>query len=169
MSVQLSPPAICLHASAPYDSTVTPQTIVHGHDDGAKNGVARFVEKLGLNAIILHERPSKSQTIIEKMEANADGVGFAVVLLTPDDIGAPKDKSTDLRARARQNVIADLGYFCGSLGRSKVCVQYVEGVEIPSDFDGGTYVPLDAGGGWRFELAKEMKVAGLDVDLNDAV
>ena len=60
--------------------------LVHGHDDGAKEAVARFVEKLGLEAVILHELPNMGRTIIEKFEQSA-GVGYAVVLLTPDDIG----------------------------------------------------------------------------------
>ncbi len=143
--------------------------IVHGHDDLAKTSVARFIEKLGLQAIILHEQPNKGQTIIEKFESNAANVGFAVVLLTPDDVGAPKDSPNDVKERARQNVILELGYFCGSLGRNRVCVLYKEGVEIPSDYLGVVYTPLDSAGGWHLKLAKEMKEAGLDVDLNKAI
>jgi predicted nucleotide-binding protein len=143
--------------------------IVHGHDDLTKTSVARFIEKLGLEAIILHEQPNKGQTIIEKFESNAANVGFAVVLLTPDDVGAPKEAPNDVKERARQNVILELGYFCGSLGRNGVCVLYKEGVEIPSDYLGVVYTPIDSTGGWHLKLAKEMKAAGLDVDLNKAI
>lgn len=143
--------------------------IVHGHDEAAKTSVARFLEKLGLKAIILHEQPNKGQTIIEKFESNAAGVGFAIVLLTPDDVAAPKDKPNDTSLRARQNVIMELGYFCGTLGRDKVCVLYKKGVEIPSDYIGVVYTQIDDSDGWHLKLAKEMKEAGLYVDLNKAL
>lgn len=141
--------------------------IVHGHDETAKVNVARFVEKLGLDAIILHEQPNKGQTIIEKFESNAADVGFAIVLLTPDDIAASKDTPTETTLRARQNVIMELGYFCAAHGRDKVCVLYKEDVEIPSDYIGVVYTELDDSEGWHLKLAKEMKEADLNVDLND--
>ena len=64
--------------------------IVHGRDNAVKEEVARFIDKLGLHPIILHEKPDRGKTIIEKFEHHSD-VGFAVVLLTPDDVGHPKD------------------------------------------------------------------------------
>jgi hypothetical protein len=91
--------------------------IVHGRDDGAREAVARYVEKLGFEAIILHEQANQGRTIIEKIEAHRD-VGFAVVLLTPDDVGSIKGEA--LQPRARQNVLLELGYFVGRLGRSRV-------------------------------------------------
>ena len=60
--------------------------IVHGHDDALKQEVARYIEKLGLNAIILAEQANQGRTIIEKFEAHAEQAGFAIVLLTPDDL-----------------------------------------------------------------------------------
>lgn len=143
--------------------------VVHGHDDLVKSSVARFIEKMGLEAIILHEQPNNGKTIIEKFEANAAGVSFAVVLLTPDDVAAPASNPDHLRHRARQNVVLELGYFCGALGRNRVCVLYKGDVEIPSDYLGVIYTPLDDAEGWHLKLAKEMKVAGLDIDLNKAI
>jgi predicted nucleotide-binding protein len=140
--------------------------IVHGRDEGAKEAVARFVERLGLNAIVLHEQASAGSTIIEKFEEYSDVV-FAVVLLTPDDVGQPRDKSEKLKPRARQNVIFELGYFVAKIGRKNVCVLYKE-VEIPSDFQSIVYVPMDPSGAWRGQLAKEMKKVGLPIDLNRA-
>lgn len=142
--------------------------VVHGRDEAAKEAVARYIEKLGLKAIILHEQPNAGRTIIEKFEVYSS-VNFAVVLLTPDDVGAPRDKSTEGKARARQNVIFELGYFIGKLGRQQVCALYKEDVELPSDIYGVLYVPMDAAGAWRLMLAREMKQAGLPVDLNKAV
>ena len=139
--------------------------VVHGHDEEAKQSVARCLEKLELEAIILHEKPSRGQTIIEKFEDYAD-VGFAVVLLTPDDMGAARDNVDNLKPRARQNVVFELGFFVGSLGRRRVCALLKGDVEIPSDFAGVLWVPMDAGGAWRFKLVQEMIAAGLDVDPN---
>lgn len=137
--------------------------VVHGHDDEAKESVARFVEKLNLEAVILHEQPSLGKTIIEKFEKYAN-VRFAVVLLTPDDVGAVASQPKSLKARARQNVIFELGFFVAKLGRRNVCALYKEEVEIPSDIQGLLYVPMDRNGAWRSQLAREMQASGLPID-----
>jgi hypothetical protein len=138
--------------------------LVHGHNDALREMAARFMEKLGLNVTILSEKPSAGATIIEKLESNAL-VSFAVVLMTGDDVGSKKHASK-LSPRARQNVLLELGYFVGSIGRKRVCVLYEDGVEPPSDYYGVVFIPIDASGAWRFLLAKELKHAGLSVDLN---
>lgn len=143
--------------------------LVHGHDEAALHEVARFLKDLDQDVIVLREQPNKGRTIIEKFE-DYTNVGFAIVLLTPDDKGGSVDAPADSqRPRARQNVILELGYFLGRLGRSRVCALYVEGVEIPSDYSGVLYVKLDRDGGWRLNLAKELKAAGLPVDMNKAL
>jgi predicted nucleotide-binding protein len=138
--------------------------VVHGHDSEAKESVARFLERLGLEPIILHEQANEGRTVIEKFEAHSN-VGFAVVLLTPDDVGAAKDKVANLNKRARQNVVLELGYFLGKLRRSHVCALYKSGVEIPSDYQGVLYTELDQKGAWRTSLAQELSNAGLQIDL----
>lgn len=137
--------------------------IVHGHDNGIKQSVARLTEKLNLQPIILNEKENQGQTIVEKFEKHSN-VGFAVVLLTADDMGGKKDSSQ--KPRARQNVILELGYFIGKLGRKRVCVLYFDGVELPSDLAGVLYVKLDEGESWKYQLAKEIKAAGIRIDLN---
>ncbi|WP_050748579.1 TIR domain-containing protein [Halothermothrix orenii] len=139
--------------------------IVHGHNIEVKETVARTIEKLGLEAVILNERPNTGQTIIEKLENNSD-VGFAIILLTPDDLGKAKSED-DYKYRARQNVLVEMGYFIAKLGREKVCPIFLEEVELPSDFDGILYVPYDASGSWKFILGRELKAAGYNIDLND--
>ncbi|MCG7320173.1 TIR domain-containing protein [Brevibacillus laterosporus] len=142
--------------------------IVHGHDNEAKETAARYCDKLGLTSVILHEQASGGKTVIEKLERHAD-VGFAIVLLTPDDIGYPKGASEQAMPRARQNVILELGYFLGLLGRQRVIALTREGVEMPSDYQGVIYIPMDAAGAWRLLLAREIKEAGIDIDLNKAI
>jgi len=138
--------------------------VVHGHDTEAKETVARFVERLKLEPIILHEQPNSGRTVIEKFEVFSD-VGFAIVLLTPDDLGAPSTSPEETKPRARQNVILELGYFIGKLTRHRVCVLYKAGVEIPSDYQGVLYVELDVAGVWRTKLAQELVEAGFSIDL----
>lgn len=142
--------------------------IVHGHDEQAKESCARFIEKLGLNAVILHEQANEGKTIIEKLEKHTDAA-YAVVLFTPDDVGASSETPESLHPRARQNVLVELGYMAAKIGRDKVCVLRKGDVEIPSDFLGVLYIDIDAAGAWRLTLAKELKVAGLKVDLNEAM
>ncbi len=138
--------------------------IVHGHNTAIQQSVARTIEKLGLNPIILHEQPNAGRTIIEKFESHSN-VGFAIVLLTDDDEGKAKTE-IDLKKRARQNVVLELGYFIGKLNRSRVLPLYSEGVELPSDIHGLLYTLLDNAENWKFAIVKELKAAGYSVDAN---
>jgi len=142
--------------------------IVHGREGATKQTTARFLEKLGLEPVILHEQPNVGRTIIEKFE-DYSSVAYAVILLTPDDLGGLASEKPELSLRSRQNVVFELGYFIGKLGRKRVCALYQKDVELPSDFHGVLYVPLDEAGAWKFLLAKELKAAGLDIDLNKVV
>jgi predicted nucleotide-binding protein len=137
--------------------------VVHGHDEGARETVARFLERLGFEPIILHEQANQGRTIIEKVEAHGD-VGFAVVLLTPDDEGCTIRGTP--QPRARQNVLLELGYFLGRLGRDRVCALKRGELEIPSDFGGVVYEPFDASGGWKLALGRELRATGFDIDWN---
>ena len=138
--------------------------IVHGHNNDLKQEVARTIEKLGLEPIILHEQPNKGRTVIEKFEKHSE-VGFAIVLLTKDDLGKANSEE-ELTSRARQNVILELGFFIGKLSRERVVPLYESGVELPSDLSGVVYVPADPNGNWKFAIVKELKAVNYDVDAN---
>lgn len=145
--------------------------IVHGLDEEAKITVARFVERCGLEAIILHDQPNGGQTIIEKFEREAD-VGFAIVLLTPDDVGGPRGEgltSTNLQPRARQNVILELGYFTGRLGRKRVAALKKGEVELPSDIYGVVWTSLSGDDAWKVSVVRELRAAGYEVDIARAL
>ncbi len=139
--------------------------IVHGHDDLAKTEVARFIEKLGLKPIILHEQASGGKTIIEKIEEYSN-VGFGIVIYTPCDVGNSKDKRDSLNPRARQNVIFEHGYLIGKIGRFNVCALVKDDIEKPNDISGVVYTPMDKHNAWQFKIAKEMKKIGYEIDLN---
>ncbi len=141
--------------------------VVHGRNNTIKLDVARTIEKLDLNAIILHEQIGNSLTIIEKLENYSD-VDFAVVILSDDDLGKFKE-AEELNPRARQNVIAEMGFFIGKLGRRNVSILYMKGVEIPSDFGGVEYVLIDEAGNWKINLVRDLKGAGFDVDANKLI
>jgi predicted nucleotide-binding protein len=159
---RVEPPAV------PVQDQHSPEIfLVHGHDHGLLEQVARFLERLGQSVHILHEKPNEGKTLIEKFEQYADRAGFAVVLLTPDDRGGQAHMDpVSYRSRARQNVIFELGYFVGLLGRHRVCAVYLPEVELPSDYHGVAYVPFTKDGGWRLGLARELKAAHLSIDLN---
>lgn len=141
--------------------------LVHGHDAGPREAVARYLAGLDFEPIILHEQVNQGRTIIEKFEHHAD-VGFAIVLLTPDDEGSAKGQAAS-RPRARQNVILELGYFIGRLGRERVVALKGGDLEVPSDILGVVWTEFDAAGGWKVALGKELKAAGYEIDWNKAL
>jgi len=138
--------------------------IVHGHDEAPRESVARFLEKLGLDPVILHEQANRGMSIPEKLAAHS-AVGFAVVLLTPDDVGRAITETAE-KPRARQNVWLELGYFVGLIGRDRVMALKKDDIEIPSDYVGVGYTNFDKAGAWKQELARELDAAGYDVDWN---
>lgn len=139
--------------------------IVHGHDEVAKSKTARFIEKLGFEAIILHEQASSSKTIIEKIEEYSN-VGFGIILYTPCDIGGKQIENPNLKSRARQNVIFEHGFLIGKIGRSNVCALVKGEIETPNDISGVVYVTMDEADAWRYTIAKELKKAGYEIDMN---
>lgn len=141
--------------------------IVHGRDDHAKSEAARFVERLGFSAVILHEQASSGKTIIEKIESHTN-VGFAIVLYTPCDVGGINGEEFP-KPRARQNVVFEHGYLIGKLGRQNVCALVKGDVEIPNDISGVVYVPFDSHGAWHLAVAKEMRNSGYAVDMNKVI
>lgn len=137
--------------------------IVHGHDEAMREAVARFLAQIGFDPIILHEQANKGRTVIEKVEDHAGSVGFAVILLSPDDEGCVKGERP--QARARQNVLLELGYFIGSLGRARVCALKRGDIELPSDFGGVVFEAFD-GGEWKSRLGRELEAVGYEIDWN---
>jgi predicted nucleotide-binding protein len=139
--------------------------IVHGHDELAKTKTARFIEKLGLKPIILHEQTSSGKTIIEKIEEYSN-VGFGIVLYTPCDKGYENGNENKLQSRARQNVVFEHGYLIGKIGRQNVCALVKGDLEIPNDISGVVFVKMDEEEAWHFKIAKELKSSGYEIDMN---
>lgn len=153
------------------DSDASPQTtqifVVHGHDDVGKLSVARVLEKLSFEVVILHEQVNQGRTLLEKLLSHALTASYAVILLAPDDWGGPRGcKVNDLRPRSRENVIFELGLFLGLLGPRHVAVMRKSGVDIPSDLEGLVSIEMDSNGGWQLALAKELAAVGFKADLS---
>ena len=165
--------------------------IVHGTDHKPVKELKTILEELGLKPIVLHEQASGGLTLAEKLERYAGKVGFAFVILTPDDVGGQK---ADLRkklggdlpfrkrtlafaglhvvdyildnfeSRARQNVIFEMGYFWGMLERKRVCCLLKGNVERPSDMHGIVYIPFkDSVNDVKGMIVKELAEAGYNV------
>lgn len=141
-----------------------PIFVVHGH--GRKDEVARFLQKItGREPVVLSEKPAKGRTIIEKFEDETSDAAYAVVLLTADDLGRGRSEGSDqLRPRARQNAVLELGYFIGRIGRENVAVLYEGDVEIPSDYQGVEYISFTDN--WQSGLLRELQSAGIKVDVS---
>lgn len=136
--------------------------IVHGHDENLKNDVALFVERQGLESVILHQQASGGKTIIEKLEERSD-VGFAIVLYTPCDVGRVSTARRN-NPRARQNVIFEHGFFIGKIGRGKVVALVKGAIEIPNDYSGVVYINHNENGDWKTEIGRELVHAGYNID-----
>jgi predicted nucleotide-binding protein len=119
-----------------------PIFIVYGHDKTAREGLELVLHKMKLEPIVLENLPADGDTIIEKLErylGEHGNVGFACVLLTPDDEGHESGKPGQKMYRARQNVILELGMVLARLGRRRVLILIKESVEQPSDIAGLIY------------------------------
>lgn len=139
--------------------------IVHGHDETAKANLEVFLHEIGLETVVLHRQADEGLTIIEKFEKHSD-VGYAFILLTPDEIAylkADEDKNDEDRKkefRARPNVIFEFGYFVGKLGRSRVCCLYTGNVSLPSDINGIIYKKFTNGiDEVAYSIIKDLKAA----------
>lgn len=177
----LIPPAAPVLAApvdppAPAAIDVVPARVflVHGRDEAAKHSVARFLERrVGLDVIILSERPNRGRSILTKFREEADGAAYAVILMTGDDEGNLRPQLLAHGAqqpaptpRPRQNVIFEMGFFIGQLGVERVCALVPPGVERPSDYDGVVYVEFDNQEGWQRKLVNELHAADVPVSQN---
>ena len=153
----------------PGHSTRKKVFIVCGKDAAAKQTVARYIQKLGLEEIIIDEQPSGALTRIEKLEKYTDDVSFTVALLTPDDVGKPKDEFGEPNFRPSQDVIWELVTLICKYGRNRICLLYKGKLELPSYMNGINLVPMDTNGGWILNLIREMEDAGLSIDIHKVI
>ncbi len=136
---------------------------VHGTDCGTKIEVLDFIRNIGLEPIILKELAAAGKTLIDEVQERSD-VKYTIALLTPDNVGGVY--SEELQFRASQNVILEVGFFVGKFGRKNVSTLHHEDIELPADYHGYEYIKIDETDDWKSTLAKELKNAGFNIDLN---
>jgi predicted nucleotide-binding protein len=134
--------------------------IVHGHNMTALESVKSALRALHIDPVVLMNCANLGRTVIEKFEEVSNSCDCAIVILSPDDIG--RLKISHLKSeqfRTRQNVIFELGYFYGALGRRSGIVMLIEygKVDIPSDIAGivrlnGKLNPLELKNNLKQEL-----------------
>jgi predicted nucleotide-binding protein len=140
--------------------------VVHGQDNTMKSDVTQTLQQLDLDPIILHEKPNSTQTLIQKT-SDYTHVSFAVILLSPDELAYPTEKTSDeAKSQAKQNIIFELGYLLGRLGKQNVVAIYrkKKDFETPNDINEILWIEYKTG--WYFELIKQLQAANFDVDAN---
>jgi hypothetical protein len=141
--------------------------LLHGRDEKRMRAVVQLLESAGSHEVtVMDDGPSEGATLVDRF-AGATQSGYAIVLLTADDVGTPRlalDEEPYFSPRARQGVVFQLGFLVGALTPSRVCVLYEHGVELPSNLDGLGYVRLDLAGAWQSKLLGELRAAGFDYD-----
>ena len=123
--------------------------IVHGHDHQSLYELKDYLQntlKLA-EPVILRKMPGLGKTLIEKFESEAEAIELVFVLLTPDDEIAQHSERNPQTRRARQNVILELGFFLGKLGRKsgKILLLHKGPVELPSDITGIEFIDITNG------------------------
>jgi predicted nucleotide-binding protein len=140
--------------------------VVCGTDGEMKQAVTNALTKLKLVPVVMCEEPSQGKKIVERF-ADYEDIGFAVVLLSPDDSVYVKDESpTKRKLRPRQDVVFELGFLLGKLGKSNVLVFFREfaNFEIPTDFEGIKVAAFDDRESWKLALIRELTNCGYNVD-----
>lgn len=122
--------------------------LVHGHDVTAREQLELVLHKLGLDPFVLANTGGGGLTIIEALESeigpNNNQARFGIVLMTPDDMGYSKtDGQDNVQARARQNVVLEMGMLISAIGRGNVAILKKGYIEVPSDAQGILYIPFN--------------------------
>ena len=119
--------------------------------------------RAGVKSIVLHEAADKGRHTLDKLIEETRDAGYAIALLTPDDL------VLDGKNRARQNVILEIGYLLGQLGKARVRMIVKKDIDIPSDLHGVLYEKYDSQGAWKSKLMKEMQAVGIFVDMQAVI
>lgn len=142
--------------------------VVYGHDKTARNQLQRLLEELNLEPIFLDNQPIGGRTVIEQLMEYIPCANFGIVLMTPDDIGCPKNEQDQPQPRARQNVVLELGMLLMKFGRSRTAILLKEAdppIEKPSDINGILYLPYkDDVFEIKQKLIREMNSKGYEME-----
>lgn len=141
--------------------------IVHGHDREARDQLELVLMRLGLQPFILQNSDAGGKTIVEALEKHIyKSSSFGIILMTPDDYGYSRQAGeTEKQARARQNVILEMGMVMASLGRDRMAILKKGALETPSDTDGIIRIEFnDHVREGVLKLAQRLQGAGFVID-----
>ncbi len=141
--------------------------LLHGSDEEKKELVIDFLKNLDLEPVLTGNGSGPGGKGIEAFEADPSIV-FVLVLLDAEEYGYPKGQPDQEKPRAAQKLLFELGYMMGKL-KNLVCALYEEGLDFPFEYKGEIFVPMDSGGLWKLIVARAMKMAEVEVDLNKAI
>lgn len=142
--------------------------VVHGRDHAIRDEVQRVLHSLSIPTIVLEKEGDAGQTVVEKFEREAARCEYAVIICSPDDEGHLRPKSRkasdqeEMKPRARQNVVLELGYFLARLGRANVFLLHTGSLDMPSDLAGVIYQPGNTN--WQHKLVRELRDAGFVIN-----
>ena len=134
--------------------------LIHGHDTTNLLRLKNLLrDQFHLNAVVMNEAAGRGRTLIEKFEGEAARCAYAFALLTPDDEVAD---GAGGYTQARPNVVFELGWFIGRLGRSRVAILLREGTRLHSDLDGIAQIRFTGSVDDKFlDIRRELEGAGL--------
>lgn len=148
----------------PGGATVRVAVICH-HDVQARDAASAFITQLGLQATVLPEPPKPADVgFLDRLEGLRT-LDFAVVLLPANTL----DTTTAATKWLSRELLLELGFLLGTLGRTRICFLLSGNAAKTLPWNGVTNLHMDDAGLWHLLLARTLKQAGLDVDLNRAV
>jgi predicted nucleotide-binding protein len=132
--------------------------VIHGHDELNTRRLTELLQNhFKLNPIAMLSKPGMSRPLIEKFEDEAQSCSFAFGLFTPDDEIV---NAANRYKQARPNVIYEVGWFIGRLGKHRVALLLKQGTNIHSDLDGVSRIPFSDNVEDKFlDIQKELKAA----------
>lgn len=144
--------------------------VVHGRDHDARDQLELILRRLGLEPFVLQVTGGGGDTLIEALErqiGKTAEASFGIVLATPDDMGyLGEDGPTDAKARARQNVIMEMGMLLASLTRKRCAILQKGFVELPSNMGGVITIPFNSHVREAVpKLVQRLQEAGFDLDV----
>lgn len=139
--------------------------IVSAQDDAASQAVAAFVEQLGLEPVTPSPPVvSDDTTFLDRLEG-VRGADYAIVLLPAADLG-PASDATGIKPET----LMEIGFLFGALSKRKVCFLVSGKAALAPELDGLVLMHArDEADLWRLLVAREMRKAGLEVDMNKAL
>ena len=144
--------------------------VVHGRDCAFVEPVVAYLEAIGLHPILLVDTSRSDRNLVERFE-NFASQAYAVVLLAAENDAAAR-AATDpglRRLRPDAQLIFQLGYLIGKLGRRYVSALHREDLELPAELSSVLAIPMDDIGIWKFGLLRDLVAAGFAVEDSPAV